>query len=304
MIDIDARVATETKELLAGHVMRPDDTRSFRFRRADGRSEYWFQLTWNPGHLHLSGDCGNLALTHYHALGKFEEGMNWAAESGADYLLGKSDKQREYDSEGTLRHIVDDANRPVIEAMNGYVTYRMVKPEGWVEGQRLVSVRHRENGFRHELQDWRREPEEGRWDRDDLGDPRVITPRMPAPGVYWNDDTPLSDMFEFDECWGGWLRLWRLTIGEGYFHGSKLISPRDVLHPAKRREIKRELKDRLEDAHAAGETCRRLGFDDWYGHYEYSHHSAFQIEVIRFGCRMILDGIRAARDAFTGGGGI
>lgn len=74
--------------------------------RGERPGEYWFNVTWTKGHLALSGDVGELTLTHYHALPTWVRAVDWVHESDVHYLLGKSNAKREYNHEASVERLV------------------------------------------------------------------------------------------------------------------------------------------------------------------------------------------------------
>lgn len=70
------------------------------------RSEYWFMVTWCPGSLTLSGDVGELTLTHYHAMPTWQEAVKWVSGADHGYLMQKSDKKRVFNEEETIKQII------------------------------------------------------------------------------------------------------------------------------------------------------------------------------------------------------
>ncbi len=77
---------------------------------------YWFRVTWCPGSLLLSGDVGEILLTHYHAMPTWEEAVEWVNNACHGYLMQKSNKEREFDEEETVKQIILMAN----EYLNEY----------------------------------------------------------------------------------------------------------------------------------------------------------------------------------------
>lgn len=103
---------TRATSWLERHIMTDRQSRSWHFYKPNKGSVYAYSLTWTPGSLFLAGDLGELTLTHYNALHDLESGLSWAASSDADYLLGKSDRKRVFDRQGTIDYIVQCAMEP------------------------------------------------------------------------------------------------------------------------------------------------------------------------------------------------
>jgi hypothetical protein len=79
------------ERVIAGHVIKERQSRSFDFRNPRLGSFYAYSVTWTPGTIVLAGDLGEMTITHWHALHKFKSGMEWLATAHWDYLLSKVD---------------------------------------------------------------------------------------------------------------------------------------------------------------------------------------------------------------------
>ncbi len=90
----------------ANHQITDLESKSWRVRDPD-KGSYWFHVTWSKGILVLSGDIGNLVLTHYQALAKFPDCIGWVAGSDEGYLLGKSDAKQQYDQDATISGLLE-----------------------------------------------------------------------------------------------------------------------------------------------------------------------------------------------------
>lgn len=117
----DADLA-QAADWIGRHEMREQPSRSFWFSEPGKGSIYAFGLTWAPGTLALSGDLGELVLTHYHAMPTLEAAVGWAASADADYLLGKSNRKKSIDREATIEGIVEGAleSRPIRERLEDH----------------------------------------------------------------------------------------------------------------------------------------------------------------------------------------
>lgn len=115
--------ATAT-DWIARHTMTDRPSRSFRFSEPGKGSVYAFALTWSPGTLALSGDMGELVLTHYHAMPTLEEAVAWAARADADYLLGKSNRKQVICRASTIEGIIEGAleSKPIRDRLEDHFT--------------------------------------------------------------------------------------------------------------------------------------------------------------------------------------
>lgn len=111
-------------EWIARHEMRDRPSRSFWFSEPGKGSIYAFALTWSPGTLALSGDIGELVLTHYHAMPTLEEAVAWAGRADADYLLGKSNRKQVINRKATIEGIIEGAleSQPIRERLEDHFT--------------------------------------------------------------------------------------------------------------------------------------------------------------------------------------
>lgn len=78
--------------------------------RRPGDSAYAFRVTWCPFNLVVTGDVGEIVITHY----SFDDPWSaaaWVNGAGFDYFMGKSNIDKQYDREATAEFIVEDAYR-------------------------------------------------------------------------------------------------------------------------------------------------------------------------------------------------
>ena len=274
---------------LADHVMQEAPCRAFRFSRPKS-SAYWFSLMWTRGKLILTGDGCDMTFTHYQACSSFDAAIKWASESEMDYLLRKADQQEAYDADATLQAIIQWANAPVIEALNGGVDKRYVQ---YVEDGRKKyrTVRTpRRDGYRHLCQEYRRAIAAGMQDdfldNVEVTDPRPIT-RSETRSEWLDMAHPVfSDFYDFDPCWENWLSLWRDTIGSDWDPRGSVNTPAMVATHDGRWRIKDELERRLEKTRSRAPDCL---FDGSVEHvYNWTHAQKYQFEAIQFACRQII----------------
>ena len=245
---------------------------------------YSFGLTWWPGYLLLTGDLGELTLCHYHALPTFA-GISWALGVDHDYLMSKTGVRREYDREAQIKHLRDWANQPVIEYLNGTRSVWWRKDSE--TGEMVKDVR-RYSGFRHELQEWRRNvrrfgpdhPEEGY--EKPVADP--ITKRKLERWQLLSDirrDHKVEEDHIIPDHWMNWAKLW--------YEADQWGNIQDILTPDGRREI----LARIEDEHlqspdkAADLYYGKLGYDDFSTSEKWNERTYWQIAAIQHGVAMI-----------------
>lgn len=71
---------------------------------------YWFRVTWCPGSLSVSGDVGEIVLTHYQAMPTWQDSAKWVKDACHGYLMQKSNKERKFNEEETIKQIIFMAN--------------------------------------------------------------------------------------------------------------------------------------------------------------------------------------------------
>ncbi|WEQ56474.1 hypothetical protein LV564_05145 [Komagataeibacter nataicola] len=274
---------------LADHVMSEAPCWSFHFSRPKS-SAYWFNLMWIRGKLILTGDGCDMTFTHYQACSSFDAAIKWASESEMDYLLRKADQQEEYDAHATLQAIIQWANAPVIEALNGGVDERYVQ---YVEDGRKKyrTVRTpRRDGYRHLRQEYRRAVAAGLQqdflDNVEVTDPRPITRRETRPEWLDMAHPVFSDFYDFDPCWVRWLRLWKDTLGYDWDPRISAYPPAMVTTHDGRWRIKDELERRLDEPGSMGLDCIFEGSVDCV--FSWTRTQKYQFEAIQFACRQII----------------
>lgn len=271
------------KQEYASHQMSGGKCVSKRFRRADGRSHYHFNITWVPGTVSLSGDVGELSLVHYAALKDFRAGMEWIAGGAYDYLMGKAaGRHREYDREGTVDFLVELANGEIIDA-----------------------IKNR----RDELRCYRqaRAPARTRYcaDYDEWFDLGMVGP---AP-VYEDYEIPDQADFVTDlefvrvgEAGARWPHYDPRRIDDRKLPGNCHLwfamwneldatrDPQDIFTAKGRREIRDALEQHLAAGgqETAAEFASEIGLTDYYGSEKWVEQTVWQIEALRHGARMIL----------------
>lgn len=263
-------------EWLSEHIMSDSPVRSFRFRKED-TSAYHFTLTWTPGQLVLTGDCGELTLTHYHAMSKFQEAISWATGPDFDYLLGKSSAKEVYDSDETLKQIMHFLNEEPINILLGSQTWDR-------DTHKLV---RRKNGLLYELRDWRKTM--AAWEKagspeDEEPEEKPVLDRFSERLSAYRED---NDRWHVPDGWEAWFSAWKAFERDNFSD-----HPNMVLTAAGRREIKEWIESKCESEDGAANLCHEMGYDDYYGTRNYTWHAFFQIACIQHGCRMILEQLK------------
>ncbi|MFT8597676.1 MAG: hypothetical protein ABF748_06500 [Acetobacter orientalis] len=258
------------------HVMTESISRSFNFRRADGSSFYCFNLTWNYGHLIITGDMGELTLDHYYAMPTFEQAVHWAASGENDYLLGKSNVRPEYDATKTANYIISNANAPILEALNG--------SKNWFNGER-------EDGMRQIAQKIRK----GLKEKEEIEDYDIYHFEKLKPGtVGYAADNP-HNFWSFCEVWEKWAELWKALEGFGHWLDYSNEEFSKIANPAYRREMREAIQDLCcneEGALALFRNFQNTAYDDYPIRTDYSWSNYRLVSAIRWACqRLIAEGV-------------
>jgi hypothetical protein len=299
----------------ANHVMVEVPARSFHFRsivpvteyvaakameraRFKKSSFYSFTLTWAPGVLTVSGDIGEIVITHGDLM-SFDEGIKWAAASDYDYLMGKSNLKKEYDPDKTFKSLVEDANRELISYIQGDRSHDPAQRK-WVY----------RGGFRRALCRYRKEVADGQIEfaeahRQWLGSDRTedepeigwFVPSFPDDEDYKITRRPDAQKealkyklkgdrleFEIPDLWDSWARL-----GEAYGIGETI----DLTKSATRREIREWLKDLCSNQYELAKMLRDAGEDDYFGSYSYPQSSHWQFAAIKHACETLIERLKA-----------
>ena len=281
---------------LSGHIIRDGLVRSFRFnglytdknskleRKGDYpfashirkdigkfayQSAYAFTLTWTPGQIVITGDCGDLTLTHYHAMADFEEAISWALHSDFDYLLGKSNHGTEYIQEETWKQFKNYLNEPVFDALLGSVDWRTRK-------------RDPKYSQRAEFRRWRKEKP----------NPADFTHKVDydVDLLSWKEDRP-EDIFRMPTC-EAWERWNQLNNACAYFMGGL-----EVTKAADRYRLLCEAEQEFHSEESAlNFLYGKMNFDDPYICHDYPRHSYYLIACIQHGCRMIQQHLGISND--------
>lgn len=88
------------------HILPAPSSKSWSIGRGVHTGTYGFRVVWLPGNLHLSGDLGEMALTHYHAMPTWKEAVDWVDRADFHYLIGKSDAKKEFNQQKTAIEMV------------------------------------------------------------------------------------------------------------------------------------------------------------------------------------------------------
>lgn len=274
----------------AEHLMSAGPCVSRRFRRADGRFAYAFNLTWVPGTVSLSGDVGEISIVHYHALRTFREGMDWLANADYDYLMGKASPREEvFDFDQTVRTILEIANSELRDALlarrsevRDFVHAKAAAREEWREAFETWVKSHEEGEEAPKLEDYM--PERGNY----VSDLRLIRKQG-----YFND----VDERHIPDGYSTWFSIWKALSETDY--GTN--DPESIFRASGRREIREDLERYLSDGlgeHAAS-FCVAADISDYYGSTKYNDRSIWQIEALRHGARMILAEMRIEDSKLT-----
>jgi hypothetical protein len=97
-------------DAFAGHsLIKNSESKSWLMQNPDSHG-YWFRVTWCPGSLSVSGDVGEIVLTHYQAMPTWQDAVKWVRGACHGYLMQKSNKERHFDEEDTVKQVINMAN--------------------------------------------------------------------------------------------------------------------------------------------------------------------------------------------------
>lgn len=91
----------------AKHAMRRERGCTWRCAKP-GTNNCSFRVTWAPGMIAISGDLGSLIVEHY-SFGDPWSAAAWINGAGWDYFMEKTGVEKEFDPEGTAKHIIERA---------------------------------------------------------------------------------------------------------------------------------------------------------------------------------------------------
>lgn len=97
------------KAEFADHVIARETGWTWRCRKP-GTGIYAYRVTWCPGNLMVTGDIGDVTVTHY----SFDDPWSaaaWINGAGWSYFMEKTHVGKEYDAEATAKGIVESAYR-------------------------------------------------------------------------------------------------------------------------------------------------------------------------------------------------
>ncbi|MCI1908976.1 MAG: hypothetical protein LKI99_04600 [Acetobacter fabarum] len=286
---MDEYRAAEERKYLRGnldtHVMKEDVSRSFNFRRQDGSSLYFFNLTWSRGKISISGDMGEIIFTHWQAMPTFEEAILWAHNAELEYLLGKTDKCHVYQAQKTAQNIIADANSEVITAINGYYDTKHIKDTETGMYKPVKILRYR--GMRQELSACRN----GEMERDDVEDIYVVE-KIDSNHHFFcsirGKEDPRVNWNLFD-CWDKWAFIWKAL---DLFGLDKDFSDEEfpkILKADYRRQMREAIMTECETSESAANLCFRIGADDPDLYYDYSHNDYALAAAMRWACGKLIE---------------
>ncbi|MFT8551714.1 MAG: hypothetical protein ABF739_11590 [Acetobacter okinawensis] len=286
---MDEYRAAEDKKYLRGnldtHIMKEDVSRSFNFRRQDGSSFYFFNLTWSRGKISISGDMGEIIFTHWNAMPTFEAAIVWAHNAELQYLLDKSNKQHVYDARKTAENIIADANSEVIMAINGYYDTKYTKDPETGKHTPVKILRYK--GMRQELAACRK----GEMEREDVEDV-YVTEKIGSVDSFRSclraQEDPRAVWSIFD-CWDKWAAIWKALDGFGLDTDFRDEEFPKILKSDYRRQMRKAIMTECETSESAANLCFRMGADDPDLYYDYSHNDFALAAAMRWACGKLIE---------------
>lgn len=220
-------------------------------------SNYAYAITWTPGTLVLSGDLGELTLTHWNAMPTIEATLNWLRGASFDYLMRKSDAKKEHDPEGTVAQILMMANEEAGDEMR----IRRADMRDWWRNARDEIAFHAMHDPHVEL--------------DDLLEPKPARPVIRETKRFVFDHRKRTEQrWEVPDGWNLWHSLWEEFGGHG--------DPSVIFTAAGRRALRRDMESRVSDGReAAAGLCQAIGLDDFWGSERWPHQTFMQFAGIK-----------------------
>lgn len=241
-----------------------------------------YTVTWTPGVLSLSGDLGDLTVTHYGAMGSLEGAVSWIGRnSDLGYLLSKSDAKEQYDPEHTLSYLREWASGDARPALVALRDQRREYRRAVAEGQEEWRADHRA---------WRlgtpgigespeEEPQPADYGPHDGDRPEALT--IKRLGCFLrHDDLRLESSirlggfhYTVPAGWELWARMWDESGSDD--------DVGVIFTSAGRRQVLRLLAEYLTTAEDAGDLCARLHLDDYHGNYSYTERHILKIMCLK-----------------------
>lgn len=297
-----------SKEAFQYHVILDSEARSFAFIRKQpvvtydpethkenakfrSVSAYHFKITWTPGNLVLTGDLGELVLVQPHALGTFDEAIEWACTSDYDYMLSKSNVKKTYDPQATYNELVRRANYDAIEEMNGQLNWSGRKDDGI--RQKLAKIRRAKKALISNNELNADEQDALIATIADEFEPNELHPliRLENKKIDYRKTTleVVADSWFIAQGWANWVAYWAVLLGHDYNGSDPDHLPTYVLKARNRNKLKQELFEICQDERALYDFLCETGIHvDYYGSYTYPHETRWQYEAIKFGCNAIM----------------
>lgn len=248
--------------IFADHTIAKEvETKTFRLKNREGKSSYWFDFTWIPGTVTISGDVGELTIQHYQALADFKSGMEWLNSGDFHYLVGKvpcDQRVEEFQPDSTYKTII-----------------RMLNEE----------AKNTLKGFHEEMREYWESLEE---DPDPKGEWKPSIEVTEYKGT-WDTDTTFEAPYGFEM----WLDVWK--IAKSVHEIPYDSSPNMILTAKGRRALKEYIRDQCQYREYAAEFCSRIeGLDDYYGDYDYPSRLTYQITAAKKAAAEILKTFKAS----------
>jgi hypothetical protein len=264
----DAAIAKEFES----HEVQEVISRTWTFSRPDS----WImgcKITWTPGLLHLGGDIGELTVTHHHALRDLWSGIAWIAGADFEYLMEKTDAERQFDRDATVAQIVAMANEEALPCAQQTKTFRLdtAFEDAFAAA---IAANHDDNaaeeiaqrGFGPYLKPARKRILE-----------RIHHARNP-----FRDPASLDDAAYYR-----WERLADATNKP----------PEDAYSILGRKWIKRSIMHACDTPHGAAELAHEAGFEDYYGCYSWPTRRRIQVQALKLWAQQMLASPEASRAA-------
>lgn len=117
-----------------------------------GSSFYAYRITWCPYNLTVTGDIGEIVISHYSFIDPWAAAA-WINGAGWSYFMEKSNCGKEYDGEATAKSIVEDAYRRLRDFRDDVSLFECIVDEFGSYGDDANNPEDRKNACRAMLAD-------------------------------------------------------------------------------------------------------------------------------------------------------
>lgn len=134
---------------LAHHAISRETGWTYRCAKP-GTSFYAYRVTWCPYNLTVTGDIGEIVISHYSFIDPWAAAA-WINGAGWSYFMEKSNFGKEYDADATAKSIVEDAYRRLRDSRDDVALFERIIDECGSYGDDASSPEDRKSACRSML---------------------------------------------------------------------------------------------------------------------------------------------------------